>query len=176
MYKLGLVNAETPEIKLTTSTESWRKQGNSKTTSISALLTILNPLTVWITTNCGKFLRRWEYQTCLLTNLYAGQEAKVRTGHGTMVWFKIGRRICRGCMCKVHHVKCKAGWLTNWNQDCQEKYQQPQIHRWCHSNGRKRRGTKEPLDKGERWVKKLAWNCTFKKVKSWHLVPSLHGK
>ena len=38
---------------------------------------------VWITTNCGKFFKRWEYQTCLLRNLYAGQEATVRTGHGT---------------------------------------------------------------------------------------------
>ena len=43
-------------------------------------------------TNCGKFLKRWEYQiTCLLRNLYAGQEATVRTGHGTTDWFKIGK-------------------------------------------------------------------------------------
>jgi len=41
------------------------------------------PLTVWITTNCGKFFKRWEYQTFLLRNLYAGQEATVRTRHGT---------------------------------------------------------------------------------------------
>jgi len=53
---------------------------------------------VWITTNCGKLLKRWEYQTtflsCLLRNLYAGQEATVRTRHGTMGWFKIGKGIC----------------------------------------------------------------------------------
>jgi len=35
-------------------------------------------------------------------------------------------------MCRVHHVKCRAGWITNWNQDCQKKYQQPQIRRWYH--------------------------------------------
>ena len=58
--------------------------------SISALLTMPKPLTVWITINCGKFWKRWEYQTthltCLLRNLYAGQEATVRTGHGTTMW------------------------------------------------------------------------------------------
>ena len=53
-----------------------------KTPSTSASLTTLKPLTVWITTKCGKFLKRWEYQTtCLLRNLYAGQEATVRTEH-----------------------------------------------------------------------------------------------
>ena len=61
---------------------------------------MLKPLTVWITSNCGKFLKRWEYQsnlTCLLKNLYADQEATVRTGHGTD-WFKIGKEVCQGCI------------------------------------------------------------------------------
>ena len=53
------------------------------------------PLTVWITTNCGKFLKRWEYQT-ILRNLYAGQEAIVRTGHGTTDWFQIGKGVRQG--------------------------------------------------------------------------------
>ena len=69
-------------------------------TSTSALLTMPKPLTVWMTTNCGRFLKRWEYQThltCLLRNLYAGQEATVSTGYGTMNWFKIGKGVCQGC-------------------------------------------------------------------------------
>ena len=45
-----------------------------------------------------------------------------------------------------HHVKCWTVWITSWNHNCQEKYQQPQICRWYHPNGRKWRGTKEPLD------------------------------
>ena len=53
-------------------------------------------------------------------------------------------------ICTVHHAKCQAGWFTSWNQDCSEKYQQPQICRWYNSNGRKQRGTKEHLDEGER--------------------------
>ena len=57
------------------------------------------PLTVWITTNCGKFFKRWEYHlTCLLRNLYAGQEATVRTRHGTTDCFKIGKGVCQGCI------------------------------------------------------------------------------
>ena len=63
MLKLGLEKEEEPEIKLPTFAGSWRKQGNSRKTSTSTSLTMLNPLTVWITTNCIKFLKRWEYQT-----------------------------------------------------------------------------------------------------------------
>ena len=64
-YKLDLEKAEEPEIKLPTSTGSLKKQENSRKTSASASLTMLKPLTVWITTNCGIFLMRWEYQTTL---------------------------------------------------------------------------------------------------------------
>ena len=63
MYKLGLQEAAEPEIKLPTLTGSWRKQGNFRKTSAS--LATPKPLTVWIKTNCGKFFKRWEYQTTL---------------------------------------------------------------------------------------------------------------
>ena len=63
MFKLVLEKAEEPEIKLPTSAGSWKKQESSRKTSISALLTKLKPLTVWITRNCGKFWKRCEYQT-----------------------------------------------------------------------------------------------------------------
>ena len=56
------------------------------------------PKTVWITTNCGKFFKRWEYQTCLLRNLYAGQEAKIRIRHGPMDWFQIEKGVCQSCI------------------------------------------------------------------------------
>ena len=59
IYKLGLERAEETEIKLPTFVESWRKQGNSRKTSTSAALTMKKPMTVWITTNFGKFLKRW---------------------------------------------------------------------------------------------------------------------
>ena len=63
MFKLVLEKAEEPEIKLPTSAGSSKKQESSRKTSISALLTMPKPLTVWITINSGKFLKRWEYQT-----------------------------------------------------------------------------------------------------------------
>ena len=63
MFKLVLEKAEEPEIKLPTSTGSLKKQESSKKTAISALLTKPKPLTVWTTINCGKFWKRWEYQT-----------------------------------------------------------------------------------------------------------------
>ena len=63
MFKLDLEKAEEPEIKLPTSTRSLKKQDCSRKTSTSTLLTTSKPLTMWITTNCGKFFKRWEYQT-----------------------------------------------------------------------------------------------------------------
>ena len=72
-----------------------------------------------------------DHLTCLLRNLYAGQEATVRTGHGTTDWFQIRKGVRQGCIlppclfniCIVHHVQCQVGGSTSWNQDCREKYQ-----------------------------------------------------
>ena len=76
------------------------KANSSRKTSISALLTMPKPLTGWITGNCGKFLEMGipDHLTCLLRILYAGQEAAVRTGHGTTDWFQIGKGVCQGCI------------------------------------------------------------------------------
>ena len=69
-------------------------------TSISALLTMPKPFAVWITRN-WKILKEMgipDHLTCLLRNLYAGQEATVRTGHGTTHWFQIGKGVHQGCI------------------------------------------------------------------------------
>ena len=63
MFKLDLEKSEEPEIKLPTSVGSSKKQESSRKTSTFALLTMPKPLIVWITINCGTFLKRWEYQT-----------------------------------------------------------------------------------------------------------------
>ena len=85
MFKLDLEKAEEAEIKLPTSAGSRKKQESSRKTSISALLTMPKPLTVWITKNWKilKEMRILDHLTCRLRNLYAGHEATVRTGHGT---------------------------------------------------------------------------------------------
>ena len=96
MFKLGLEKAEEPEIKLPTPIASLKKHESSRKTSTSASLTILKSLTVWITTN-RKILKEIgipDHLTWLLRNLYAGQEATARTGHGTTDWFQIGKGVC----------------------------------------------------------------------------------
>ena len=63
---------------------------------------MLKTLTMWITTNCGKFLKRGEYQptlTCLLRNLHTGQEATVRSRRGTTDWFQIGKGVGKAVCC-----------------------------------------------------------------------------
>ena len=100
MLKLDLEKTEEPEIKLPTSAGSLKKQESSRKTSTSDLLTMPKPLTVWITTN-WKILKEMgipDHVTCLLRNLYAGQEETVRTGHGTRAWFQIRKGVCQGCI------------------------------------------------------------------------------
>ena len=100
MYKLVLEKAEEPGIKLPISAGSSKKQESSRKTSIPALLTMPKPSTVWITVD-WKILKEMEipdHLTCLLRNLYAGQEATVRTGHGITDWFQIGKVVFQGCI------------------------------------------------------------------------------
>ena len=89
MLKLDLEKAEEPEIKLPTSVGSSKKQESSRKTSTFALWTAPKPLTVWITTNWTILQEMGvpDHLSCLLRNLYAGQEATVRTRHGTTDWF-----------------------------------------------------------------------------------------
>ena len=101
MFKLVLEKAEEPEIKLPTSSGSSKKQESFRKTSISALLTMPKPLTVWITIKLWKVLKEMgipDHLTCLLRNLDAGQEATVRTGHGPTDWFQIGKGVRQGCI------------------------------------------------------------------------------
>ena len=98
-FQLLLEKAEEPEIKLPASARSSKKQESSRKTSISDLLTMPKPFTVWITTN-WKILKEMgipDHLTCLLWNLHAGQDSTVRTGHGTTDWFQIGKGVRQGC-------------------------------------------------------------------------------
>ena len=100
IFKLVLEKVEEPEIKLLTSDGSLRKQESSRKTYISALLTMSKPLTV-DHNKLWKILNKMgipDHLTCLLRNLYAGQEATVRTGHGTTDWFQTGKGVCQGCI------------------------------------------------------------------------------
>ena len=98
LFKLVLEKAEEPETKLPTSAGSSKKQESSRKTSISALLTMPKPLTV-DHNKLWKILQEMgipDHLTYLLRNLYAGQEATVRIGHGTTDWFQIGKGVHQG--------------------------------------------------------------------------------
>ena len=100
MFKLDLEKAGKPEIKLPTSVGSSKKQESSRKTSISALLIMPKPLTV-DHNKLWKILKEMgipDHLICLLRNLYAGQEATVRTAHGTTDWFQIGKGVRQGCI------------------------------------------------------------------------------
>ena len=95
----------------------------------------LKPLTVWITTNCGKILKEMgipDYLTCLLRILYTGQETTVRIRQGTTDWFQIGKGVRQGCIlspCLFNFYAeyiMRNAWLEEaqaGTQDCWEKYQ-----------------------------------------------------
>ena len=120
MFKLVLEKAEEPEIKLPTSAGSSKKQESSRKASTSALLTMPKPLTVWVTTNSGKFFKRWDYQTtwpasweiCLQVKK---QQLELDTGQQT--GSKSEKEYIKAVYCRSayltyisHHVKCWAGW------------------------------------------------------------------
>ena len=100
IYEVGFEEAEETEIKLSTLVGSWRKQGSFRKTSISALLTVKD-------FDCVDHNKLWkileemripDHLTCLLRNLYADQEATVRSGHGKTEWFEIGKGVRQGCI------------------------------------------------------------------------------
>ena len=122
------------EIKLPTCVGSYKKQENCRTCT-SASLTTLKPSTVWITTNCGKFFKKWEYQTTfpaswetgipdhityLLRNLYASQEATGRTEGGKTTGSKLGKKYIKAVYCHpayliyMQSTSCEMlGWMEH---------------------------------------------------------------
>ena len=98
MFKLDLGKAEEPEIKLPTSTGSWKKQDSSRKTSIIDYVKSFDCVDHNKLCKILKEMGIPDHLTCLLRNLYAGQEATVRTGHGTTDWFQLGKGVRQGCI------------------------------------------------------------------------------
>ena len=132
MFKLHLEKAEGPEIKLPPSVGSQKKQEYSGKKSTSALL--ITPKTLTVDHNkLWKILQDLgipDHFTCLLRNLYAGQETTVKISHETKDWFQIGKGVHQGCILSPYlfnlyaeYIMRNAGGSTSWNPDCQEKYQ-----------------------------------------------------
>ena len=116
----GFRKSKGTEIELPTSAGSSKKQENSRKTSISALLTTSKPLTVWITTNCGKFWKRWEYQTTWPASWEMCMQVKKQQLEPDMelqTGSRPGKEYVKAVYChpayltycRVHHAKCQAG-------------------------------------------------------------------
>ena len=111
MFKLDLEKAEEPEIKLPTSTGSWKKQESSNI--YFCFIDYVKAFDCVDHNKLWKVLKEMgipDHLTCLLRNLYVGQEATVRTGHGTTDWFQIMKGVCQGCIlspCLLHiYAQC----------------------------------------------------------------------
>ena len=101
MFKLVLEKAEDPEIKLPTSIGSWKKQESSRKTIYFCFIDYAKAFDSVNHNKLWKILKEIgipDHLTCLLRNLYAGQEATIRTGHGTTHWFQIGKGVRQGCI------------------------------------------------------------------------------
>ena len=101
MFKLVLEKAEETEIKLPTSAGSWKKQKRSRKNNYFCFIDYTKAFDCVHHNKLWKVLKEMgipDDLTCLLRNLYAGQEATVRTGHGTTDWFQIGKGVCQGCI------------------------------------------------------------------------------
>ena len=101
MFKLVLEKAEEPEIKLPTSVGSWKKQESSRKNIYFCFIDYAKVIDCVDHNKLWKILKEMgipDHLTCLLRNLYAGQEATVRVGHGTADWFQIGKGVCQGCI------------------------------------------------------------------------------
>ena len=140
MFKLDLEKAEEPEVKLPTFTGSSKKQENSRKSIYFCFIDQAKAFDCVDHHKLWKMLQETgipDHLTCLLRNLYAGQEATLRTRYGTIDWFKIEKGIHQGCLLSpflfnfyAEYIMQNAGLgKTSWNQDCWEKYQKPQIHR-----------------------------------------------
>ena len=126
-----------------------------------------------------------DYLTCLLRNLYAGQEATVRIGHGTMDWFQFGKGVCQVCILSPCLFHFYAEYIMR-NAGLEETQAGIKIAGRNIINLRYENDTtlmaeseeelKSLLMKVKEESEEVGLNSTFRKQRSWHLVPSLHGK
>ena len=141
---------------------------------------------MWVTKNCGKLVKRWEYQntTCLLRNLYAGQETTVRPGHGKTDWFQIGKGVPQGCILSPCLFNLYAeDIMQNARLDEAQagiKTARRNINNLRYADDSTLMAESEEKLKSLLKVKeeseKAGLKLNIQKLRSWHPVPSLHGK
>ena len=188
MFRLVLEKAEEPETKLPISIWSSKKQESSRKTSTFAFLTMPKPLTVWITTNCGKFWKRWEYQTtwpasweiCMQVSKQQFElDMEQQTGS------KLGKEYVKAIYCHLAYltyIQSTSCEMPGWRKHKLESRLLEEISITSDVQitpplwQKVKKNWRASWWKWKRKVKKLDWSSTFRKQRSWHLVPSLHGK
>ena len=169
MFKLDLEKSEELEIKLLTFARSYRKWGNPRRTSTSVSLTMPKPLTLWNITKYGKLSKRWEYQTILPVSWETCMRIKNKKSQpcmeqltGSRLRKDYDRTVCRHRVCLTYTLSTSweiLGWMSyKLESRFLGEISATQLCRQYHSNGRKWRGIKETIDKGERrewksWIK-----------------------
>ena len=114
MFKLDLEKTEESEIKLPTSFGSWKKQGEFQKNIYFCFLDYTKAFDCVDHNKLWKILKEMgipDHLTCFLKNLYACQEAAVKTRHGTMDWFQIEKGVCQGCILPPCLFKLYAGYI-----------------------------------------------------------------
>ena len=188
MFKLVLEKAEEPEIKLPTCFGLSKKQESSKKNTCFCFIDYAKAFD-WVDHNkLWKILKEMgipDHLTCLLRNLYVGQEATDRTGHGTTDWFQIGRRVHQGCILSPCLFKLYAEYIMRnarlEGAQAGIKMARRNINNLRYADdttllAESEKELKNLLMKVKEESEKVGLSSTCRKRRSWHLVPSLHGK
>ena len=187
IFKLVLEKAEEPQIKLPTSAGSLKKQEFQKNTyfyfiDYNKAFDYMDHNKLW------KILKEMgipDHLTCLLRYLYAGQEATVRTGHGTTDWFQIKKGVHQGCIlspCLFNlYIECIMRNVGLDKAQAGNKTVARNINNLRYADdatlvAESEEELKSLLMKVKEESEKVGLNSTFRKLRLWHLVPSLHGK
>ena len=185
MFKLDLEKVEEPEVKLPTSVGPTKKHETSRKTSICVIdcakaFDCVDHNKLW---KILQEIGRADHLTCLLRHLYAGQEATVRTGHGKMDWFQIGKGVCKGCILSPCLFNLYAEYIMR-NSGLGEvqagiKIAWGNINNFRYADDTTLMAESEELKSLLMKVKEESEKVGLKlniQLRSWHLVPSLHGK
>ena len=187
MFNLDLEKAEEAEIKLPTSVGSSTKQESYRKTYTSSLLTMPKPLSVWITTNCVKFWKRWEYQTTGLASWEICMQVKKEQLEPDMeqqTRSKLGKEYIKVTYCHPAYLTYAEYIMRNTGlEEAQagNKIAGRNINNLRYADdttlmAESKKELKSLLMKVKEESEKVGLKLTFRKLRSWHLIPSLHGK
>ena len=187
IFKLDLETAEEPEIELSTSIGSSKKQESSRKTPTSALLTMPKPLTVWITTNCGKVLKRWEYQTTWPASWEIHMQVKKQPLELDMeqqTGSKSGKEYIKAVYCHpayLTYVQSTSWEILDLMKHKLESRLPGEISITSYVDdttlmAESEEELKSLLVQVKEEREKADLKLSIQRLRSWHQVPSLHGK